>query len=48
MTQPFLISDGTWIPVKDGNPSGLAIFHRHYSYAPLPEFREVALDGVVE
>lgn len=28
--QPFLFGDG-WIPVKDGNATGRAIFDRHYS-----------------
>ncbi len=31
MTQPFLISDRVWMPIRDGNPSALAIFRRHYS-----------------
>lgn len=39
MTQPFLISDGVWVPVRDANPSGLAIFHRHYSYTPYRDGR---------
>ena len=30
--QPFLISDGVWVQVRDGNPSAMAIFRRHYSY----------------
>jgi hypothetical protein len=29
--QPFLIGGATWIEVRDGNPTGLAIFDRHYS-----------------
>lgn len=29
--QPFLIGGGIWIPVRDGNPTALAIFDRHYS-----------------
>ncbi len=40
MTQPFLIASGVWMPVKDANPSGLAIFHRHYSYQPYRDGRK--------
>jgi hypothetical protein len=29
-TQPFLYGDG-WIPIRDGNPSAMAIFKRHYT-----------------
>ena len=29
-TQPFLFGEG-WIEVKDGNPTGRAIFDNHYS-----------------
>jgi hypothetical protein len=29
--QPFLIAGATWIPVRDGNRTALAIFDRHYS-----------------
>ena len=43
MTQPFLFADGLWVPIKDGNPSGLAIFHRHYSYAPYRDGRRPVL-----
>lgn len=43
MTQPFLIADAAWMPVKDGNPSALAIFHRHYSYAPYRDGRSPVL-----
>jgi hypothetical protein len=39
MTQPFLIFDRPWMEVKDANPTGLAIFHRHYSYAPYRDGR---------
>jgi len=28
--QPFLIGDG-WVPVRDGNDTARAIYHRHYS-----------------
>jgi hypothetical protein len=38
-TQPFLFGD-TWVPVKDANPTGLAIFHRHYSYKPYLDGRK--------
>ncbi len=33
-TQPFLIAEAIWMPVRDANPTALAIFHRHYSYKP--------------
>lgn len=33
--QPFLIGEG-WIEVRDGNPSLMDIFRRHYSYEPPP------------
>ncbi len=39
VTQPFLIADQIWMPIRDANPSGLAIFHRHYSYAPYRDGR---------
>lgn len=29
--QPFLFGDVPWIGIKDGNPSGMAIFQRHYT-----------------
>jgi len=28
--QPFLFGDGPWIPIKDGNPTAMSIFLRHY------------------
>lgn len=31
MTQPFLISSSTWEHVKDGNPTAMQIFLRHYT-----------------
>ena len=34
-SQPFLhLDDATWIQVKEGNSTGRALFHRHYSYRP--------------
>jgi hypothetical protein len=43
-TQPFLlISDATWIEVKDGDPSGRSLFRRHYSYKPYRDGRNPAL-----
>lgn len=30
-TQPFLIADGPWVDVRDGNPTAMAIFKRHYT-----------------
>lgn len=29
--QPFLFSDGPWVLIKDGNPTGMSIFKRHYT-----------------
>jgi hypothetical protein len=29
--QPFLIGGGTWVEVRDGNPTAAALFDRHYS-----------------
>lgn len=29
--QPFLFSDSIWIPIKDGNPTGMSLFMRHYT-----------------
>src|SRR6267142_643659 len=29
--QPFLFSDGPWIEIKDGNPTAMSIFLRHYT-----------------
>lgn len=33
MIQPFLCvaADGPWVEIKDGNPSAMAIFKRHYT-----------------
>ena len=40
-TQPFLLpTEAVWLPIKDANPSGLAIFHRHYSYKPYRDGRK--------
>ena len=42
--QPFLaLTDEPWIEVKDGDPTGLALFHRHYSYKPYKDGRRPAL-----
>lgn len=41
--QPFLIASGPWEPIKDANPSGLAIFKRHYSYKPYRDGRKPLL-----
>lgn len=30
-TQPDLLGGSTWLEVRDGNPTGLALFRRHYS-----------------
>ena len=31
--QPYLFGDesGPWIPIRDGNPTGMSIFKRHYT-----------------
>lgn len=42
-TQPFLFAPSTWIEVKDGNATGRALFHRHYSYKPYRDGRDPAL-----
>lgn len=31
--QPFLVGEG-WMEIRDGDPSLMAIFRRHYSYEP--------------
>lgn len=36
--QPFLIGQG-WIEIRDGDPSAVALFRRHYSYQPPAEGR---------
>lgn len=38
--QPWLISEGVWMHVKDANPTALDIFHRHYSYRPYKDGRK--------
>jgi hypothetical protein len=40
--QPFLFGEG-WIPVRDGNDSARAIFHRHYSHKPYKDGRKPLL-----
>ncbi len=30
--QPFLIANATWIHVRDGNPTGMVLYRRHYSF----------------
>ena len=32
--QPFLVADGPWVPVWDGNRTAAAIYDRHYSRNP--------------
>jgi len=29
--QPFLLASGTWVEVRDGNPTAMALYDRHYS-----------------
>jgi hypothetical protein len=43
MVQPFLISEGVWVEVKDGDASAREIFRRHYSYRPYKDGRNPAL-----
>jgi hypothetical protein len=31
MTQPFLIAMGSWVPIRDGNPTAMNLFLRHYT-----------------
>lgn len=31
MTQPLLVWEGTWVPMRDGDPSVMAIAGRHYT-----------------
>lgn len=33
-TQPNLFNDTVWIQIKDADPSGVALFRRHYSFRP--------------
>ena len=40
MVQTWLIAGATWMPVRDANPSALAIFHRHYSFKPYRDGRK--------
>jgi hypothetical protein len=43
-TQPFLgIFEQPWVEVKDGDATGRAIFHRHYSHRPYADGRKPAL-----
>lgn len=32
--QPFLVADGPWVLVRDGNPTAAAVYDRHYSRNP--------------
>jgi hypothetical protein len=29
--QPFLIGGGTWVEIRDGNPTAMSLYDRHYS-----------------
>jgi hypothetical protein len=44
-TQPFLplTAGAIWIAVRDGDATGRALFHRHYSYKPYRDGRNPAL-----
>lgn len=34
-TQPLLpLTDAVWVPIKDADPTGVALFRRHYSFKP--------------
>ncbi len=41
--QPFLLAEGPWVPVKDGNHTARAIFRRHYSHKPYADGRRPKL-----
>lgn len=43
MTQPFLLWDGRWVEVKDGNATARAIYRRHYSRYVYKDGRDPAL-----
>lgn len=44
VSQPFLsLTDDTWIEVKDGDATGRALFHRHYSFKPYKDGRKPML-----
>jgi hypothetical protein len=43
MVQPFLFGESVWIEVRDGNPAGLALFQKHYSYKPYRDGRSPKL-----
>lgn len=36
--QPFLFADpsSSWVPIRDGNPTAMSLFLRHYSARPTP------------
>lgn len=38
--QPFLLADPVWTEIRDGNPTALALFGRHYSALPYRDGRE--------
>lgn len=40
--QPFLFGD-TWVEIRDGDPSGLVLFKRHYSHRPYKDGRKPKL-----
>jgi hypothetical protein len=42
--QPFLFGD-TWVPVKDGNLTGLSIFQRHYTARTQRKIRQFVGPG---
>lgn len=39
--QPFLFGD-TWVPIRDGNPTAMALFQRHYSRYAYADGRDPA------
>ena len=41
--QPFLLADSIWVQIKDGDPTALSLFHRHYSYRPYRDGRRPKL-----
>lgn len=42
-TQPFLIAEGPWVEIRDGDLSAVALYRRHYSYRPRRSGRKINL-----
>jgi len=43
--QPYLFSDSTWIPVKDGNLTAFSLFLRHYTARQKRKLRQMIGPG---